>query len=449
MKAICKSILSIYFHSWWLPTTVFLGLTLLTIGTAGILFLSPLEFLIYPLLLGTALAFLGIALVAVGHLYMERSSKGHFQFFMFAMCGAAIVVGFLVVTSNPAWHPVAENLTVPEGIVFSAPKSEPDARPGSEEDGFQARILKALAVPGGEDASVTTDVTALQRLQREAPDLLLRYLAASPAWRVFEDGRGPFATREGRFATRRWMIGSRWQYVLQGHYNRYLIGAGSMPELADFQMRLTIGLSGERWAGNSYFNPSMRAGETVEARLVQDRENGLEESAVVIRADDLVVDIFEKSGAKERRLTKAALAHLEEEFRPLAETPDVATIRARLLPSGVRRGAPSFELRRSEHRGVYTSEVWLNPGEPGMIHLKAFEVMGKVPLSAELLKRRSNEWIGWSDVPDELFFSNTEFIIYEAFSGGPYDALFEVWFVPDSGAPERKLLEKGFKIEGW
>ena len=28
-------------------------------------------------------------------------------------------------------------------------------------------------------------------------------------------------------------------------------------------------------------------------------------------------------------------------------------------------------------------------------------------------------------------------------------AIVEVWFVPDSGGAERKLMEKVFKIEGW
>ncbi len=33
--------------------------------------------------------------------------------------------------------------------------------------------------------------------------------------------------------------------------------------------------------------------------------------------------------------------------------------------------------------------------------------------------------------------------------GQPYAARFELWFVPDSGQGERKLLERIFKIEGW
>jgi hypothetical protein len=49
----------------------------------------------------------------------------------------------------------------------------------------------------------------------------------------------------------------------------------------------------------------------------------------------------------------------------------------------------------------------------------------------------------------ELFFSNTHFTVYEGDWGKPCAARFEIWFVPDSGAPERKLMEKVFKIEGW
>ncbi len=84
-----------------------------------------------------------------------------------------------------------------------------------------------------------------------------------------------------------------------------------------------------------------------------------------------------------------------------------------------------------------------------MIYLKAFEVTKNYPLSVDSLKEYSNEWVGWSNNPSELFFSNTNFTIYEGDWGKPYAARFEVWFVPDSGASERKLTEKVFKIEGW
>ena len=439
MKIKPEAILSAYFHSWWMPGVICLGMIVVSTA-AAVAYWPPFAILINALFLGAGLAFLWIVFVAMCHLYMERLLKGLFQFVMLAICGAAMFIGFTFLTFGPTRDPFADNLTIPDDIVVSEPKAELDAGPGSEKDGFQARLLDALAVPGGDDPSVTADVASLARLGRENPDVLWRHLATSPAWRVFEE-------RGDRFATRRWMIGSRWQYTLHGYYRSYDIYTGSIPGVAYFQTRLTIGLSGKPWMRENEDTIRLRAGETSTAIPASD--DSLHQSSVLITAGGLVVEVFEQSEGKERRLTKAALAHLEEEFRPLAETPDVATIRARLPASSTRRGEPSLDLRESSHSGIYTSEIWLNPGEPGMIYHRAFEVTKGTPLSAERLKRASNEWVGWSDDPDELFFSNTHFTIYEGDSGDPYAARFEVWFVPDTGAPERNLLEKTFKIEGW
>ena len=163
----------------------------------------------------------------------------------------------------------------------------------------------------------------------------------------------------------------------------------------------------------------------------------------------LAVEVFEQSEAKERRLTKAALSHIEKELNPLAAHPTWETIRG-ILPAGsIRQGEASLELRNSLQPGIYDSTIWVNPGEPGMVYLKAFEVTQETPLSVDRLKERSNEWIGWSDNPGELFFSNTHFTIYEGDWGIPYAARFEAWFAPDSGEPDRRLMEKMFRIEGW
>ena len=89
------------------------------------------------------------------------------------------------------------------------------------------------------------------------------------------------------------------------------------------------------------------------------------------------------------------------------------------------------------------------PGEPGMTYLRAFEATKGTPLSESGLKEDSNERIGWSDEPEEKFLYENEFMIHEGDWGKPYAARIEVWFRPDSGKPERKLLERICKIEGW
>ena len=64
-----------------------------------------------------------------------------------------------------------------------------------------------------------------------------------------------------------------------------------------------------------------------------------------------------------------------------------------------RRGGPDLILRNSIQGGIYEAAVWCNPGEKGMIYLKAFEITKGTPLSVERLKMSSNCIPGWSDDP--------------------------------------------------
>ena len=243
------------------------------------------------------------------------------------------------------------------------------------------------------------------------------------------------------------MIGSKWRYEPHGYYTKYDIDAWAESGVEDFQSRLTIGLSGKPWAGSYRDTTCLQAGDT--AKMLLSQGNDKYESHCVITANDLVVEIFEESEAMERRLTKTSISYISREFQSLAENPNWTAIKELIPPGSIRNGNPSFELQNSFQPGIYDSEIWLNPGESGMIYLKAFEVTNETILSEHELKVYSNEWIGWSDNPEELFLSNTNFTIDEGDWGKPYAARFEVWFVPDSGEPERKLMEKVFKIEGW
>lgn len=443
MKMRLKHILSKYFNSKWIPTVtclVFLaGFTL-----SALLFWRQLVILSNVLFVCLAVAFLGILCAAVWNLIKRRWAKGVINIAMFPLCGVAALVAiiFLMFASmlGPSEDGFADNLIVPSNIEITEPQNELMAEPGGAKDSFQQNLLSAIGSPGGYDPIITANVTMLVTLYKTAPEVLMRYLATSPSWRVFKE-------HDGVFATRRWMVGSKWLYNLHGYYTRHDIDFWSKSVIPYFQSRITIGFSGKPWASAWGDVTKMRVGQTMP--LILSKGNQMRESRCIITADDLVVEVFEQSDAKERRLTKAALAHVEKELAPLASQPTWETIRS-ILPAGsIRQGEASLELRNSFQPGLYDSEIWVNPGEPGMIYLKAFEITQGTPLSVDRLKVRSNEWIGWSGNPEELFFSNTHFTIYEGDWGKPYAARFEVWFTPDSGRADRKLLEEVFKIEGW
>jgi hypothetical protein len=99
--------------------------------------------------------------------------------------------------------------------------------------------------------------------------------------------------------------------------------------------------------------------------------------------------------------------------------------------------------------GIYGVAYSINPGEPGSVYLKAFEVTKGTPLSVDRLEAKSRTRMTWSADPSERFGAKAGFTIYEGDWGKPYAARFEVWFTPDSGKPDRKLAERIFKIEGW
>ena len=162
----------------------------------------------------------------------------------------------------------------------------------------------------------------------------------------------------------------------------------------------------------------------------------------------MTVEIMEQAETEERRMSKAAVRELQVEFEALLKDPTREAAREPCFRTGaIIRGEPSISLAGGS--GRYTAVIRCNPGEPGNLYLKAYEITGEVPLSQSRLKQSSAELIGWSDDPDELFRASFDFPIYEGDWDQYYGARFEVWFSPEQGGSDRKLMESNWKIDGW
>lgn len=410
--------------SWWLPSAVFLPVvTPLLAGFA--------EY--EPYLLIVSLALLGIFAAALVNLYKKHWRTGMANLLSSVVCCIISLLAIVLYAKfGPSEDGFADNLTIPTNIEIAIPNESFSLESKQTDDAFQMAVRAALDTDNQDAGSINTDIISLQKAHADNNSELKRYLATSKFWRVFQE-------RGSVFATRRWIIGANWQYSLHGYYTDHNVG-----DDRPFQTRLTIGLSGKPWARNGDNTTLVQAGEIKEFNLKQiGTQVPVFESHLIIETDgNLNVEIFEQSIKKERKMTKASLDYLEEEFKSLAAREDYKE-------DGIRHGQPSLELKNSFQPGIYDTRIWVNPGEAGMIYLKAFEVTKNISLSKSRLKAVSNEWIGWSDNADELFYSNTLITIYEGDWGKPYAARFEVWFVPDSGETERKLLDRVFKIEGW
>ncbi len=329
----------------------------------------------------------------------------------------------------------ADNLELPKDVELSEPSDTPfmwEADSSAIPDGFQAAVKGSLKGPGSSDTSLTPAIPALARLHDEHPELLKRYLAAHPAW-WFHVYRG------NAFATRRWHINGHWTARLHGYFSNFADRGGPR-----FQTRTCLGMSGRPWHRGTH---ELTTGQKADVPLATG--NRLHESHVFWREGGITVEVFEQSESMERRMTKASIGELQAEFASLLEQPTWEHAKTLFPVGAITEGNPSFELRNGMQGGIYSADIRCNPGEPGRLYLKAFEITGETPLSVARLKGRTSEYLGWSEDPKELFASHVRFTIYEGNWEQYYGARFEVWFTPESGTADRKLMESNWKIQGW
>lgn len=107
----------------------------------------------------------------------------------------------------------------------------------------------------------------------------------------------------------------------------------------------------------------------------------------------------------------------------------------------------SFALYGKSDMGC---EAWINPGEPGQVVLRAYEVTtGKCAFSREIeLKSESEN--AWSVVRTEkfLYYHPHLRVFLRGRENVFYAVRFEVWFKPSSGQPGRKLIERVYRVCG-
>lgn len=381
----------------------------------------------------------------IARLVAKRRREALFAFLRFAGLVALLIpaawASMMLSFFGPSEDGFADHLTIPEGLEIAVPIPDPsgkwsDADPAGT-DAMQLAVRAALETPGGSDSSFVPSMPSLRRAATQFPAMFRDYIEASPDWHVFlENGN--------RFASRVWSYGGEPRDTLHGYISDF-------GDTTKFQTRCLLCLDRKQWS--SYQVQHAEEGSRVVTPQMT-KGNQIDESRVMIECGGVWVEIFEQSTARERRVTKATLATLETEFSEFLNDPAAAVARAKrqsrdLAQARASASGQPFELLEGMQPGIYGVNYSLNPGEPGVVYLKAFEVTKGTQLSEDRLKSQSETRMTWSDNPTERFGAKAGFTIYEGDWGKPYATRFEVWFRPDSRKSERKLAERIFKIEGW
>jgi len=325
---------------------------------------------------------------------------------------AWFMLGLIITISMmPGGDNFAENLTIPDNIEIAEP-IERERKVGSESDALQKAMVAALGKVSDSrelvaEPTVTAKISNLLVLHQNSPDIFQYYLAATPAWFVSQQG-------DRITAIRRQQIDSNWQHE-NNDPKAYL-----SPDYDESDSRTSPSIE----IKIGFFEPLIivsdsvtvaSPGETKAAKLSSSSESHY--SRYIIESDNIFVEISELSSTKERVLTQTALSFIEQELAPLVTNPTLALAKALIADTGLKAGMSAIELKHLSEPGIYQINSWLNPGEAGSVYLKAFEITKDSPLSESGLREASEERIGWSDNPDELFLMNTNFNIHEGEPG--------------------------------
>lgn len=427
-----------YFNSWWLPAFVYLCLLVSSI----ILWLMPwetLQVLAYILFGLSFVAYLGLIAASIANFIRKRWLNGIANLMLFLVIGVifGLVFGSLIFGASQMQDGFADNLAIPEGIEIAEPERVKSNPEHAHIDEFQASIRNALAVPGNGNPEFTPAMPSLRRASTDHYQAFVEYVEASPDWHVFTERKNSFVAR-------------RWSYAGEPRNELY----GSIAEFGGpprFQTQCLLSLDRKQWSRQPV-QTVQEGNEPVVAKISPAYKS--QESRVNIESGGVWVQVLEQSDDPERRITKATLASLEQEFSLFVENPAAALNAARARSRELARlvageDGHSFRLIEAGDPGQYDVAYSLNPGEPGFVYLKAFEVTHETPLSVGHLKARSKTRMSWSLEPAERFWAKESVTIFEGDWGKPYAARFEVWFDPDSGQADRKLARRVYKIEGW
>ncbi len=312
------------------------------------------------------------------------------------------------------------NYHVPPNMVLENPKTKENVSEFIflKEDPLTNALLKACGNENAPTSEASSNMPALEKLQKENPDLLKRYFASNPYWNTYDT----------RTRSQTYCVAER-RFV-----ETYLTSILHCKNNETATLRTFVGWNNKsRNRVRNYNQTIMRY------------EKYYTQTQVV--CGDLNIEIDEEQKTPSTPLTKVALDFFNKEFENLLSVKNEEDLIKALPKDAVQNGKPYFFVEKEDDRNFYHIMSWVNPGEAGKIYAKAIEINSNKELPRSAISE-VREYVGYSKNPENLFFSDLLISICEGQNGQFFGVRFEIWFRPESGAADRKLLEANYKVEG-
>ena len=308
---------------------------------------------------------------------------------------------------------------------------------------------------------VNIDLPDLKYFAEGKTHILLRHLQASPEWKVFIEG-------QKMVCHRRLKQNGLWTDIDSGFHMGYLNEYAEsedkwfpiddedrkapMNERNWQQMKYLFRFEEEPFGYHAVWakEPHVMKVGPLEGQMnikLEASDQGIG-SYLAIGRPGLWFEVFEQTWHEQRKKTRNALQLLKEFLREVRAAEDEINetgYASRLMSPGyVKKGKPTLELKWD--RSAYSGQAWVNPGQQGYVYLRVLNVDTREYLPQKLIGSPLKEYIGFSKDPTTLFLHKCRFYIRADQFEQSFNAAFELWFHPDDGAPDRKLISVADKI---
>jgi len=308
-----------------------------------------------------------------------------------------------------------------------------------------------LQSPEGKRRPIDFDLSVIDELAEKKRDVLLRYLATNPAWKLYNH------RFYGLTARRRVIRDGVWR---DNDWMPLVFGCSCGQGSVRCEVRIEISL--ERKVGlaeflGGYKNMTKECITKVEMGdkkcLNIGRIGKAWISVVGVKGKNVAIIIEEQQQFADSRFIAASVDYLRKEFLDLAAAKDWDAVMKLMPKLTVSKEGDSLNAYHSGI-GTYQCHIRTNPGEEGFIYMRVADPeTGKHYWRTEShppkMKVISSEYIGWSENTNETFFASPTFTMYDGEYQNPKPVNVEVWFSPKSGGKDRKLIEQIFNLERW
>lgn len=453
-----KRLISAYYNSSWIPFAW-------AIGTFIILhLLSAASYIPYIFFIWAALSFLGVLSVGVYNYSHKRFLKGSLNtLFSLLILGFFAYVTMAMMAFAALFDETEDgfgkDIVVPKDMVMEEPINAVHAN----EDKYkivepkttnisidpEGKMLIDLLLDKNNSGSleIDTDLPIFSKFVKDNRDKLIRYLKTTPHWRIVQGDK--------IYAIRRFASNDKFFDSLHGYYGNFGL-VDSFEHWGEdiyFQFRIILSLDGEvmskPWA-KEYSKFDISSG--VRKLKTKSSMNKGIVSYLVLCSDGITLEIMEDTKQKGRVFTQAACKLIADELQTVldSETMTTTDFEQKMVGAGrATKDKADIWIENGMQGGMYNVYANINPKESGYVYLRIFEATKNTPLSADSVKHESRKVVEFSQDDELQFLYESSIMIYEGDWGVFYPARFELWFVPDSGQEERKILEQIFKVEGW